>query len=213
MRLTACILPPSSCSISATGDRYFVSEVAEQIGWLASALRSSRQGLVACFPHVQDFNLRIKSKGMSTKAIEGSCSMSFEFEKPFETLNTSRWLSWNAGFSSEVLVRGYPIRPELQISFENSEENFNTQEKSYSLVQKTAAEIGVPTSSDESEKHLRKRSAYKHSIWAICISKGLSWFRRMTRPRLKTAYRRIEWKCVSSYFSPMPLHDRIGQGS
>ncbi|RYO92932.1 hypothetical protein DL762_001423 [Monosporascus cannonballus] len=103
-QLAACIQPPSSCSISITGDRYFVSEIAEQIGWLASALRSSpiSQGLVACDPRVEDFNVRVQNEGTPAAMVVGTCCMRFVF--------SSRGVgSGLPVFCRPILVRGYPI--------------------------------------------------------------------------------------------------------
>lgn len=183
------------------GDRFFISEIAEQIGWLASALRSSHQGAVACYPCVQDFNVITKGEEPSTRTILASCSIVFEFEKGASMLNASHAFYSNSGIRSEILVRGYPVRTELVIDLEKAEEDVDAQQKCYgSAPQADPAAISLPIASSEAEKYLREQSVYNKGIRTSWISRCLSWSKRMMRPRLEPGFRRIEWKCVSYSF-------------
>ncbi|KLJ10556.1 hypothetical protein EMPG_14063 [Blastomyces silverae] len=110
-QLKACIQAPFSCSISVTGGPYFVSEIAEQIGWLASALRASpiSQGIVACYPRVEDLHVRTEDEGTSTAMVVGSCRIAFDFKEDFEIRNSVQGFCWGPLFANSVLVSGYPI--------------------------------------------------------------------------------------------------------
>ncbi|PGG95740.1 hypothetical protein AJ79_09893 [Helicocarpus griseus UAMH5409] len=111
IQFRACIRAPSSCSISVTGGPYFVSEVAEQIGWLASALRASpvSQGMVACYPHVENFHVRTKDEGTPTAMVIGSCRIAFDFQEDLGIRNSVRGFCWGPLFANSILVMGYPI--------------------------------------------------------------------------------------------------------
>ncbi|KAF7541960.1 hypothetical protein G7Z17_g11861 [Cylindrodendrum hubeiense] len=101
---------PSLCSISVTGGLYFVSEMGEQIAWLASALRSSPvlQGPVACIPRVKDLQLNKQDERPQELMIAGSCSLSFNFER-VETSTSMPGFCWGNLFYNPVLVHSYPI--------------------------------------------------------------------------------------------------------
>ncbi|PGH07641.1 hypothetical protein GX51_01650 [Blastomyces parvus] len=107
----ARIQAPSSCSISVTGGPYFVSEIAEQIGWLASALRASpvSQGIVACYPRVENIHVRTKDEGTSTAMVIGSCRIAFDFKEDFEIRTSVQGFCWGPLFANAILVGGYPI--------------------------------------------------------------------------------------------------------
>jgi hypothetical protein len=193
-QLTARILPSLSCSITATGDRYLLAEIVEQIRWLALALRSTHQGAIACSPSVQDFDVSVRSGKIS-------CSMTFEFEKGIKMPNASHEFYSNSGIHSEILVRGYPIRTGLTIGTEKVGEDLNAQDQCYgSAMLVDPAEIHPHIISSGDKKHVRGNSAYKKGLWTLYISRCLSWSRTIMRPRSKPGYRRIEWKCVSNVF-------------
>ncbi|KKP00556.1 hypothetical protein THAR02_07334 [Trichoderma harzianum] len=73
-RLTACVQSPSVCCISVTGGPYFVSEIGEQIGWLASALQfsSDHHGPVACTPSINDLQVHLHDEGSHGLMVVGS---------------------------------------------------------------------------------------------------------------------------------------------
>ncbi|KAL7914184.1 hypothetical protein GGI35DRAFT_490474 [Trichoderma velutinum] len=109
-RLTACVQSSSLCCISVTGGPYFVSEISEQIGWLASALQSSsdHHGPVACTPSVNDLQVNIQDEGSNTQTVFGSCNLSLNF-KTADTSELSPGFCWGRLFCDPFLVRGYPI--------------------------------------------------------------------------------------------------------
>lgn len=109
-RLTACVQSPSLCCISVTGGLYFVSEISEQIGWLASALQSSsdHHGPVACTPSVNNFQVIIHEEEFHALMVVGSCNLSLNLEiADASALNPG--FCWGPLFCDPVLVRGYPI--------------------------------------------------------------------------------------------------------
>jgi hypothetical protein len=143
----------------------------------------------------------VRGEESSTRTILASCSIVFEFEKGINMLNASHAFYSNSGIRSEILVRGYPVRTELVIDLEKAGEDFEAKEKCYgSAIQADSTEGCLPMASSEAKKHWREQSVYKENIWTSCISRCLSWSKRMMRPRLKTGFRRIEWKCVSYSF-------------
>lgn len=101
---------PSSCSISVTGCLSFVSEIGEQIGWLASALRASPvvQGTLACTPHIGDFQMTIQDEGTQKLMVVGSCNLAFDLE-PAQTDNQTSGSCWGRLCCNAMLVHGYPI--------------------------------------------------------------------------------------------------------
>ncbi|KAK0766456.1 hypothetical protein N5P37_000180 [Trichoderma harzianum] len=109
-RLTACVQSPSICCISVTGGLYFVSEIGEQIGWLASVLQSSsdHHGPVACTPSVNDLRVRVQDEGSHGLTVVGSCNLSFDLETA-DISELSPGFCWGRLFCNPVLVRGYPI--------------------------------------------------------------------------------------------------------
>jgi hypothetical protein len=101
-----------------------VSEIAEQIGWLASALRSSpiSQGVVACYPRVEDLNVRTEDEGTPTAMVAGSCRIVFDFQEKTEICDAIGGFCWGPLFCNPILVSGYPIprRPEPNTGLEMS---------------------------------------------------------------------------------------------
>ncbi|KAJ4855789.1 hypothetical protein T069G_09157 [Trichoderma breve] len=109
-RLTACVQSPSVCCISVTGSLYFVSEISEQIGWLASVLQSSSDHHcpVACTPSVNDLRVNIQDEGSHGPMVVGSCYLSLNLETA-DISELSPGFCWSRLFHNPVLVRGYPI--------------------------------------------------------------------------------------------------------
>lgn len=101
---------PSLCSISVTGCLSFVSEIGEQIGWLASALRASPviQGTIACTPRIGDFQMTIQDEGTQKLMVVGSCNLTFDLE-PAQTDNQTSGSCWGRLCCNAMLVHGYPI--------------------------------------------------------------------------------------------------------
>ncbi|KAF7550856.1 hypothetical protein G7Z17_g5427 [Cylindrodendrum hubeiense] len=109
-QLTAIIDTPSSCSITVTGGHYLVSEIGEQIGWLASAVQSSPdiQGASACTPRVQHIKMAVHDQETPAMTITGSCTLIFQSEI-VSADSSSPGFCWDRLFCNPVLVCGYPI--------------------------------------------------------------------------------------------------------
>jgi len=109
--LTACIMPFGYCSISATGGPYFLSEVAEQLAWLASALRLSlsphNNVTVAILPRIESLSVGSPQSGNSKTAV-GSCQLSFEVQNSDRASIETNGSCWTRLFAKPVLVSGYP---------------------------------------------------------------------------------------------------------
>jgi hypothetical protein len=100
----------SSCVVVAIGQVHFVSEVAEQLGWLGSALRSSpiSEGIVACSPRLS--RLRILTEDTENDgAITASCRIEFPLRVDASMNPQSQGFCWANLFRNPVLVTGYPI--------------------------------------------------------------------------------------------------------
>lgn len=82
--------------------------------------------------------------------------------------------------------------------------HMNKQDRCDGPVPNNLAEMRLSANLGESERPLHKPDP-KNSIWATGLSQAISWLRKSARPRLKSGCRRIEWNCVSSCFSSMPL--------
>ncbi|KAH6976285.1 hypothetical protein BKA56DRAFT_488826 [Ilyonectria sp. MPI-CAGE-AT-0026] len=114
-QLRAQILGPSDCSISVTGGLYFVSEIAEQVGWLAATLRCSPNApsrcVVTCTPRVKDLQITTKETADPVAAITGSCRIVFDFKQVTENDDPTErnGLCWVPLFMRPILVSGYPI--------------------------------------------------------------------------------------------------------
>ncbi|KAF5968826.1 hypothetical protein FBULB1_10542 [Fusarium bulbicola] len=94
--------------ISAKGGYYAVSEVGEQIAWLASVFQKNT-GFSSIEPCVTDFSARdFKNNSGSTIAIKGKCSFSFSV-RPETAYNQSQGFCWERLFGTLNIVRGYPI--------------------------------------------------------------------------------------------------------
>ncbi|KAG7426624.1 Vegetative incompatibility protein HET-E-1 [Fusarium oxysporum f. sp. raphani] len=94
--------------ISARGGYYAVSEVGEQIAWLASVFQN-HTGFVSIMPSITNFSASaVKNKSGSTIAVMGSCSFYF-FTRPETTYNPNQGFCWERLFGSRSIVRGYPI--------------------------------------------------------------------------------------------------------
>ncbi|KAF5598793.1 hypothetical protein FPCIR_2717 [Fusarium pseudocircinatum] len=94
--------------ISAKGGYYAVSEVGEQIAWLASVFQKNN-GFSSIEPCVTDFSARdFKNNSGSTISIKGNGSFSFSV-RPETAYNPSQGFCWERLFGTLNIVRGYPI--------------------------------------------------------------------------------------------------------
>lgn len=96
--------------ISAKGGYYAVSEVGEQIAWLASVFREHKHaGFLSIMPHVADFSTTaFKNNSGSTTAVMGNCSYSFS-TRPETAYNPNQGFCWERLFGYPNIIRGYPI--------------------------------------------------------------------------------------------------------
>lgn len=112
--------------------------MAEQIAWLASALRSSpiSQGVVACSPRVEDLELSTEEEGTPMPMVIGSCRISFDFQEA-EICDANRGFCWGPLFCNPILVSGYPIprRPERNTGLEMSINTMSYLIRSQQVVQ------------------------------------------------------------------------------
>jgi len=108
--LTACIMPFGCCSISATGGPYFLSEMAEQLAWLASALRLSPHdnAIVAILPRIESLSVG-NPPSEFPKAAVGSCQLSFEVQNSDKASVHTNGSCWIRLFANPILVSGYPV--------------------------------------------------------------------------------------------------------
>ncbi|KAF5691877.1 hypothetical protein FDENT_3245 [Fusarium denticulatum] len=102
------------CDISATGGHYIVSEIGEQISWLASALRfveGKHDNFISTTPYIKALNTSVirSRRRKRIKGITGTCSLKFtrRIEAPDDADQGS---CWKRLFSSPNIVRGYPIQ-------------------------------------------------------------------------------------------------------
>lgn len=94
--------------ISARGGYCAVSEVGEQIAWLASVFQKHTR-FVSIMPCVTDVSATaIKNNSGRTTAVMGNCSFSFS-TRPATAYNPTQGFCWERLFGSLSIVRGYPI--------------------------------------------------------------------------------------------------------
>ncbi|KAI1021931.1 hypothetical protein LB504_007514 [Fusarium proliferatum] len=100
----------SQYQISARGGHYAVSEVGEQLAWLASVFRAHKHtGFTSMMPRVKLFSATASKDDSGNKtAVMGNCS--FYFTIGSETAhNLTQGSCWEQLFGSLNIVRGYPI--------------------------------------------------------------------------------------------------------
>ena len=99
--------------VGATGPIDFVSEVGEQLGWLASTLRTSpvSNGILMCTPKLSALQMRNWGTLPLGVAIVFSCRIKFSMMlMPQDTTSLSPGSCWVNLFRNPILVTGYPIR-------------------------------------------------------------------------------------------------------
>jgi hypothetical protein len=114
-RLTARLHSSDSCIISVTAGTYYVSEVAEQLAWLAATLQPSESAerIVARRPHLKDVRMSTAMEASSTINASVICQFGFETEN-MSSKKQENGACWTSLFGNAVLVRGYPILRRLQ---------------------------------------------------------------------------------------------------
>ncbi|KAI1066488.1 hypothetical protein LB506_008413, partial [Fusarium annulatum] len=95
--------------IRVRGGYYAVSEVGEQIAWLASVFQVHKHtGLRSIIPHVTDFSvMATKNNSGTINAVKGKCSFSFSTRSE-TAYNPSQGFCWERLFGSLNIIRGYP---------------------------------------------------------------------------------------------------------
>ncbi|KAF5537332.1 hypothetical protein FPHYL_12752 [Fusarium phyllophilum] len=114
-----CIIKPAPnddiwCEISATGGHYIVSEIGEQISWLASTLRSvegTNSGPVSTTPSIKALYTSAVTSRSSERimGITGTCCIKFS-QRVEARDDLDPGSCWIRLFSSPNSVRGYPIQ-------------------------------------------------------------------------------------------------------
>ncbi|RSM20212.1 hypothetical protein CDV31_001009 [Fusarium ambrosium] len=105
-QLSAIVRPESSFSLTAVGGLHFVSEIGEQLSWLASALRPSltHGRVVGYIPRLRSLRLLPPGTGKTI----ASCDISIEFGGT-EDRSLKPGLCWGKLCCGTVLVKGFPI--------------------------------------------------------------------------------------------------------
>ncbi|KEY74521.1 hypothetical protein S7711_08505 [Stachybotrys chartarum IBT 7711] len=127
-RLSAQIQGHSSCLIQVSGGVHFVSEIAEQIGWLASAMTCpssmSRGSVVTCRPMMTS----LQRAEEATAAYTGEtwkCHLTFAMDSVESEPQNPSGFCWRSLLWNTVLIQGYPIQSRavpqtgLEISLKN----------------------------------------------------------------------------------------------
>lgn len=96
----------------AKGQVDFVSEIAEQLAWLASTLRPSPVpfGVLACTPKISSFNIDELMGIHGGVSIFAGCNLEFTFAMAQEISSFTPGYCWANLFRNPLLVTGYPIR-------------------------------------------------------------------------------------------------------
>ncbi|KAM0195699.1 hypothetical protein ACHAPI_006251 [Fusarium lateritium] len=101
-----------SLDITVTGGQYLVSEVGEQIAWLASALQvvpDDLEGFVTCFPYISNLGVdSLSRKRKKVGKIRASCAFKIDWRQTIGK-DATLGLCWKQLFYFPVLVCGYPI--------------------------------------------------------------------------------------------------------
>ncbi|KAK4161145.1 hypothetical protein QBC43DRAFT_218302 [Cladorrhinum sp. PSN259] len=109
--------------LNAVGNVFSIAEVAEQIAWIAAALRSSPSDEEAAYstPHIDGFRID-NILGGDQIYIIGSCRVGFKMHIIHDSELAKAGKCWRGMFGNPVIVRGYPIpcRPEADTGLEIS---------------------------------------------------------------------------------------------
>ena len=100
----------STYKIQAVGGPYMVSEFAEQISWLATALRvSPLQGAVAVLSPRITISPLETSYSQSPTEMSVNAQLNFDVHDSEEISKTAQGTCWTQLFTNPILVSGYPI--------------------------------------------------------------------------------------------------------
>lgn len=125
-RLSAQIQGHSSCLIQVTGGVHFVSEIAEQIGWVASAMaypsNMSKGRIVTCRPMMTSLQRAEEAKAAYIGET-WKCHLTFAMDSVESEPQNPSGFCWRSLLWNTVLIQGYPIQSRavpqtrLEISF------------------------------------------------------------------------------------------------
>jgi hypothetical protein len=117
-RLTARLHSPDSCIISVTAGIYYVSEVAEQLAWLAATVQPSRreERIVARYPRIKDVRMSSATEESSAAIASALCEFEFrtsELKEPREwrLLDLLVWQcgpGWRLSYSATTAAQNRP---------------------------------------------------------------------------------------------------------
>jgi hypothetical protein len=137
-QLTARLRSSGSCVISATAGIYYVSEIAEQLAWLAATLQPSmsEERIVARYPRIKELRMNRAMKGLSAATISALCEFEFDTEY-LSPKSQENGVCWTSLFGNAVLVGGYPIlrRPQPKTGLELSLSTMAYLVRSFQVVQ------------------------------------------------------------------------------
>lgn len=95
--------------VDMKGVAYTIAEIAEQLAWLGSALRSSpyENGVAVCVPQI-DIDYATSSEDTCCKT-EIHCTLKFHIEPQAEGPLDQKCVCWHKLFRNPVIVRGFPV--------------------------------------------------------------------------------------------------------
>ncbi|KAH8696893.1 hypothetical protein GQ44DRAFT_119407 [Phaeosphaeriaceae sp. PMI808] len=128
-----------TCHVLLSGAPYLVTEIVEQIGWLASALYSPgvAKGMLLRHPRIDNLEVKTTTADGYFATITTSCRMGFETSPIAETSESTTGLCWTPLFRNHVIVSGYPIprRPISNTGLELSLRSMTCLVRSQQIVQ------------------------------------------------------------------------------
>jgi hypothetical protein len=107
----------NALELDVAGSVFSVAAIAEQVGWMGAALRSSTNSKEAAYstPHLAELNVASSSSDSSSTTphgvatLIGSCEIRFKMEILQDTDLSALGSCWRGLFGNPVIVRGFPI--------------------------------------------------------------------------------------------------------
>lgn len=105
----------TSCEVTAAGVIGYVSEVGEQLAWLAATLRTSvsKNGVLGYRPTMFDFDITHEHVG--DYALVAACRIGFEVSQAEDITSQTAGFCWAGLFQNPILVTNYPIRRRTEV--------------------------------------------------------------------------------------------------
>ncbi|KAL7812598.1 hypothetical protein V8C44DRAFT_63943 [Trichoderma aethiopicum] len=96
--------------VEAVGTARSISEIGEQLGWLAATLSCSpKQRVISfCHPEISEFGAHMNEDGFDSTFI---CRLNIVTEQLRDNLPSVNGQCWYCLFNNPVVVTGYPIKP------------------------------------------------------------------------------------------------------